>query len=105
MKRNSLGLILLAGMFVLISGCSKSTPTAETNVVPNTSISGTSTGLDGKALLEQRCVSCHSLSKIYSRTGDESFWQKQVTDMIKLGSVLTKDEEATLVKYLADNLK
>lgn len=58
--------------------------------------------LDGKALLEARCVQCHGLSKTTSQQKTQEQWQQTVTEMVEKGAQLSADEQATLVTYLAE---
>jgi hypothetical protein len=92
---------LVCVCLLLLSGCNKSG--ANTSTPPP---SGSATGvLDGKAILEARCVSCHSLAQVYSGQGTASQWTAVVDNMITRGAVLSADEKTILVQYLADNMK
>lgn len=61
--------------------------------------------LDAAALLEARCVDCHSLSRTTGARYTQEKWQQVVTRMIRQGAVLNPDEEAALVTHLAETYK
>lgn len=61
--------------------------------------------IDAAALLQARCVDCHSLSKATGGRYTQAQWQQVVTRMIQKGAVLNPDEEAALVAYLAETYK
>ena len=61
--------------------------------------------LDAVALLETRCVDCHSLSRATGARYTQEQWQQIVTRMIRHGAVLNPDEETALVAYLAETYK
>ena len=58
--------------------------------------------IDAAALLQARCVDCHSLSRITEARYTQEQWQAVVTRMIQRGAVLNAEEEAALVAYLAE---
>jgi cytochrome c5 len=72
-----------------------------------TTASGTSstTAIDGKTLLNTRCISCHTLAKVVNAKGTADQWKRQVDQMVQRGAVLSSDEETVLVQYLAANFK
>jgi len=57
--------------------------------------------LDGKQLLEQRCIECHDLQRTESAKKSAEGWGKTVQRMMDKGAILTADEKSTLVEYLA----
>jgi len=61
--------------------------------------------IDAEALLSERCVVCHSLSRVTRGRLTQAQWQEVVTQMIRQGAVLNSDEEAALVAYLAETYK
>lgn len=61
--------------------------------------------IDAVALLEARCVDCHSLSRTTGARYTQEQWQQVVTRMIRHGAVLNPDEETALVAYLAETYK
>ena len=61
--------------------------------------------IDGKELLDSRCASCHSVSKVTGTTATAEEWDAIVTRMIAKGANLTEEEKAILVQYLAENYK
>ena len=59
------------------------------------------TPADGKALLEERCTSCHDLDRVYAEELDEAGWNAVLDDMVSYGAELNPEERTTLVAYLA----
>jgi hypothetical protein len=55
--------------------------------------------LDGKALVSERCTTCHGLGPV-QRKHTASDWQFLVADMIDRGAQLNTDEQAAVLKYL-----
>lgn len=78
------------------------TATAESIQAPATE---EAPAIDAAALLEARCVDCHSLSRIMGARYTQEQWQQVVTRMIRHGAVLNPDEETALVAYLAETYK
>ncbi|MCX6056057.1 MAG: hypothetical protein NTZ74_14310 [Chloroflexi bacterium] len=91
-------LMIVLALSLLLAGCSKSSQTASTPMT-------TSSGLDGKALLETRCATCHSLSTTTQRKKSKSSWERVVQQMVGVGAQLNTEEQTVLVQYLADNYK
>ncbi|MCX6056056.1 MAG: hypothetical protein NTZ74_14305 [Chloroflexi bacterium] len=59
--------------------------------------------IDGKTLLETRCVACHSLNTTTRRKGSQDAWNQVVQQMVYAGATLNSEEQQILVQYLADN--
>ena len=55
----------------------------------------------GKALLIDACVQCHTLESTVVQRKDRMGWQKTVNDMILRGAFLTPAEAETIVAYLS----
>ena len=75
-------LLIVAGMF--LAACSSS---------PEAS-------LDGKAVLEERCVECHNLSRVKSAGNSREGWSRTLDRMISLGAELNSEEYDLLLDYL-----
>lgn len=111
-------ILIVASMFVLM-GCSQSAPATNVPAATSANVEATSTStqtstdaaspttatLDGKTLLETRCIACHSLARVASAKGDAAQWQKVIDQMVQKGAQLNADEEKVLVEYLAANFK
>jgi hypothetical protein len=100
--------LLLVGGTLLGACGGKTTPTAPaTTAVVSTQAAATeeTPAIDAAALLEVRCVDCHSLSKVTGARYTQEQWQQVVTRMIQHGAVLNPDEETALVAYLAETYK
>ena len=91
-----LGLIVI---LLLVTACSSAEPTS-TQVSATQAAEGATT-LDGKALVEQRCVGCHNLNriKIAKKTAEE--WKATVIEMVGHGAELTEQEQQIVIDYLA----
>ena len=61
--------------------------------------------IDGQTLLEERCVTCHTIENVTSETGTYEEWEIIVNRMILKGANLTDEEKAILLQFLADNYK
>ena len=58
--------------------------------------------LDGKALVEARCTTCHDLKRVTAaqKTSDE--WKATVGRMVSLGAELNEVEQKAVIDYLAE---
>jgi mono/diheme cytochrome c family protein len=88
----------------LIDGLRNSIPVPEA-YNPVVTSTGNSTTLDGFALMQERCSSCHGLDKITSAHETTAEWQSIVEKMIKFGAQLNTQEEQILIDYLAQNYR
>jgi len=83
-------------------------PPADTPVLPtDTPIPSTPTAepqltLDGESLLQERCTGCHSLGRVEQARKTAADWQKTVERMVAKGAVLNAEEQAAVIKYLAE---
>jgi hypothetical protein len=55
---------------------------------------------DGKAVMEDRCGSCHGLEKVTKASKDRAGWETTVTRMMGKGAALNAEEKAALIDYL-----
>ena len=55
---------------------------------------------DGKAVMEDRCGSCHGLEKVTKASKDRAGWEATVTRMMGKGAALNAEEKAALIDYL-----
>ena len=90
-------------LFVLASCSSPTSAPTPTTSGGVATVGGTSTGLDGAAIMQTACTQCHGLAAIYSTQTDASGWTQIVDQMIGRGAVLTADEKTALIEYLAAN--
>ena len=56
--------------------------------------------LDGKSVLEDRCVECHNLSRVKSASMTRDEWSRTIDRMIAFGAELTSEERDLLLDYL-----
>ncbi len=87
----------LLAIFIFVAACAPSTPAASTSAPVS------STGLDGGALVKERCVVCHPLTHVESSRYSASDWKTIVDTMIARGAQLNSEEEAAVVSWLAAN--
>jgi hypothetical protein len=57
---------------------------------------------DGQALVESRCIACHSLTPVETAVKSEAEWRATVERMVSLGARLSASEQAAVVEHLAD---
>jgi cytochrome c5 len=57
--------------------------------------------LDGEALVKDRCVGCHDLTRVEAATKTEADWASTVQRMVDKGTRLSEEEQAAIVQYLA----
>jgi len=96
MSVSKIGLLLLCLLLLfivsLIIGCGSS----------DSSINDTQgSTIDGKTLVEQRCIGCHSLDRVFAKKTDKAGWIVIVDDMIKNGAKLNSQERDKVLEYLA----
>jgi mono/diheme cytochrome c family protein len=97
-------LLLIIGVILILSACSPSAAPADTSSSSAPAASN-STSLDGKALVESRCIVCHALDRISSKSKTETEWTATVERMIGHGAQLTDSEKAAVIAYLAATYK
>ena len=69
----------------------------------NTSQETDSAGvLDGKALAEERCSTCHPYSRVESATKTPEEWKSNVERMVEKGAKLDEAEQAAVIEYLSE---
>ncbi len=113
-------MVLIVVLTFVMVGCSQTTTATSAPAATSASVEATSaptqastdvaspttaTTLDGKGLLEARCVTCHTLAKVASEHGDATQWQRTVSEMVQKGAQLTTEEQQVLVEYLAANFQ
>ena len=110
-------IVLLLMGTVLLNACGGATSSSDPGATEAAPASGNeesavidapaidAAALDAEALLSERCVVCHSLSRVIRGRLTQAQWQEVVTQMIRQGAVLNSDEEAALVAYLAETYK
>lgn len=57
--------------------------------------------MSGQALLETRCIQCHSLDTVTNTTKTPDGWHENVENMVLRGARLNEQEIEVLVAYLA----
>ena len=97
MFRKTVLAVLVAALMLFAVGCG-----AKTEVTPEAEpAQGEATELDGAALLDAKCSSCHSVETVLAEQYDAVGWEAVIDDMITRGAKLTDDEAAALAEYLS----
>jgi len=101
-----ISIMVLLVAAVVLAACSGATaaPTSAPTASAATQ-APSSSSLDGKAILEKACQTCHSLSVVQREKMDQAGWTRSVEDMIQKGAVLTEEEKTALIQYLAETYK
>ena len=92
------GLILMA----VLAACGGSSEEPTQAPAPDTAVPEQAPELDGEALLEDRCSTCHGADRARQVTKTRDGWDQSVSRMIDKGAQLTEAEKAFLVDYLTD---
>ena len=105
MKRLRFALIPLCGLVLILLLPACTSPATPSPAIPTEPAALAPTVvpavMDGKQLLEQRCVECHDLQRTESAKKSAEGWGKTIQRMMDKGAILTAEEKATLVEYLA----
>ncbi|MBN2247520.1 MAG: hypothetical protein JW733_02345 [Coriobacteriia bacterium] len=96
LKKTALALLVAALMLFAVGCSSEPAVTPEPEPTP-----GEATGLDGEAILNAKCGSCHSIDQVLAQQYDAVGWAAVIDDMITRGADLTDDEAAALAEYLS----
>jgi hypothetical protein len=94
--------VALLGLLTACGGDEQPAPGSSPTSMP-TAPPDVQEGLDGEALLEERCVDCHTLTRVHAARHDESQWQTSVQRMISYGTELSEGEQEVLIAYLTEN--
>ena len=95
-------MILLVTLGTVLTACgSKAKATATQPSAPAQATVAPAAGVDGQALLNDRCTKCHNLNRVTSAKKSASDWESTVSRMVGKGAQLTTDEQKVLVDYLA----
>lgn len=57
--------------------------------------------LDGKSLVEQRCIGCHGLDEVYGHKHTREEWKKVIDNMVARGARLDDSERKLVLDYLS----
>jgi mono/diheme cytochrome c family protein len=105
--RRFLGLLAALALASVLAAC-PSTPKGETRPDAGAAISDGGTAAtasisasDGKALVAQACLSCHTEHMLAQQRLTQAQWSKTVTKMVGWGANLDPTEVAPLVAYLS----
>jgi nitrous oxide reductase accessory protein NosL len=91
--------IILFGLLTACGEAGQQTPGPRPTPLPTDEPAG----LDGQTILEERCVDCHTLSRVRGAQYDESQWQTSVRRMVSYGAQLSEEEREVLIAYLTEN--
>jgi cytochrome c5 len=93
MKRYLLIALLVLALLTVV-GCKKEPPAPAPTP-------GEATGLDGAAILQEKCTVCHSLERVEAAQYDDVGWEQVIERMREKGADLTDDEATALAEYLS----
>lgn len=115
MKKILIMSILLSIVLLLaLAGCSGaaapssqplSQPPAATQVQAPSPTEAQPVNLDGKALTEARCTTCHGINRITRLKQSAEQWKALVEKMVSKGAELNAEEQAAVIKYLSETFK
>ena len=93
--------LLLVVATVLLAACAtQKEPTAPAG--GSGEVAPAEGGLDGKALAEERCATCHPYSRIAGTGKSAADWKSTVERMISHGAQLTAAEQAAVIEHLSE---
>jgi len=58
-------------------------------------------GLDGKALVTERCTKCHGIARVEGKKANADGWKSTVERMMSKGAKLSDAEKQAVIDYLA----
>lgn len=93
-------ILLVFLMFIFVISATQCSPVAvetEPSVAPESSPSS----LDGKSLVETKCISCHGMDRIKNQSMDAAAWKSTVERMVEKGAQLTIEEQTIVIDFLA----
>ncbi len=95
----SVALLVAAAVLPVCGGSSTSgSGSSGSGAVP-----GTGGVLDGAALVDAKCTTCHPRSRIDQATKDLAGWQTTINRMVSAhGAKITTDEQSAIAIYLAN---
>lgn len=85
-----IALVLAATIAGALSGCSASPTTDSVDAAD-----------PGGSLVATKCVMCHSIDRVNEADYDKAGWETVVTRMQENGLVVTPEEKAAIIDYLA----
>lgn len=94
--------ILLIGATLITSQCG-STQNGGNSQSPTLASDSGSSSIDAKALLQERCTSCHPFNRVETVKKTVGEWTSTVQRMIGHGANLTPQETDAVIKYLGAN--
>lgn len=89
---------LVLALAAFAGGCNGAEPEPVPQPEPTP---GEATGLDGEAILNAKCGSCHSTDRVLAEDLDAVGWAAVIDEMIAKGAQLTDDEATALAEYLS----
>ncbi len=95
MKRLALAILVVLMLGALVA-CGADEPLAQPEPTP-----GEATGLDGAAILQAKCTTCHTLERVEAEDLDAVGWESVIEEMRAKGADLTDDEATALAEYLS----
>lgn len=91
----------LLAVLVVLAGCGAGAPdTAAPSATPPAQ--GETAADPAQALVDRKCSMCHSTQRVYDADYDEQGWAEVVDRMVKNGLVISSDERAAVIDFLAN---
>ncbi|MBN1642523.1 MAG: hypothetical protein JXA09_14915 [Anaerolineae bacterium] len=100
MKRRTAHVVLIALLAVLAAALLAACGADEAATEPAGGESEVT--LDGKALAEERCSTCHPYSRVEEATKSAADWKANVERMVAHGAQLNAAEQAAVIEYLSE---
>jgi cytochrome c5 len=88
------GFAFIVVLMVLISACSSGGSSPTTAAMTDTEM---------KALIDERCSPCHSVSIVYNSSYSQSQWSTVFDQMIARGANVSADEKTIMIDWLVAN--
>jgi len=99
-KSMFVGVLLLALLVLLVTACTSAVTPTSTSAPAVSDTTSAASDDEVKALIEERCGSCHNTNIIYNANYDEGGWSSVIDQMIQKGANLSESEKALLIDWL-----
>lgn len=93
-KGHILRFIVFISLSMIMAACS-----------PATFSAAQGSSVDGKALMEAKCSTCHSADRVKNENMTQSEWSNVVLRMVGHGLEVSDVEKEIIITYLADTYK
>jgi len=94
-RRLALAVLMIVVLATAVA-CGSKEPAATPEPTP-----GEATGLDGAAIMQEKCTVCHDLTRVQNAEYDAVGWADVIDRMVEKGADVSTDEAAALAEYLS----